>query len=105
MSQMAAGPGVAGENLRDDAERHIRRGTPEGRLLCEGLDVLSCAGVSAHSLMRHGRVVDEVVAESRDEAYDLIVIGAFRATGLDRVVLSDQARAILAGTHEPLLVL
>ncbi|MFN2199917.1 MAG: universal stress protein [Caldilineaceae bacterium] len=61
--------------------------------------------MSAHSLMRHGRVVDEVVAESRDEAYDLIVIGAFRATGLDRVVLSDQARAILAGTHEPLLVL
>jgi nucleotide-binding universal stress UspA family protein len=55
--------------------------------------------------MRHGRVVDEVVAESRDEAYDLIVIGAFRATVLDRMVLSDQARAILAGTHEPLLVL
>jgi nucleotide-binding universal stress UspA family protein len=105
MSQIAAGPGVAGEDLRDDAEHHIQRGTPEGRLLREGLDVLAEAGVSAWPRLRHGRVVDEVVAESSNEAYDLIVIGAFRATGWDRMMLSDQARAILAGTHEPLLVL
>ena len=37
--------------------------------------------------------------------YDLVVIGAFRATGWDRLMLSDQAHAILIGTHEPLLVI
>ena len=82
----------------------MRRGTQEGKLLQEAMDVLAAAGVAVRPLLRHGRVVDQVIDEANAGAYDLVVIGAFRATGWDRLMLSDQAHAILAGTHEPLLV-
>lgn len=104
MSQIAAGPGVGGQDLHMDAASHIRRNTDEGKLLQEGLDVLETAGVQARPLLRHGRVVDEVIEEAQTGAYDLVVIGAFRASGWDRLMLSDQAHAILTGTSEPLLV-
>lgn len=104
MSQMAAAPGVAGDDLSADAAEHIRRGTEEGRLLQEALDVLAEAGVEASPLLHHGRVVDQVIDAANAGAFDLVVIGAFRATGWDRLMLADQAHAILAGTHEPLLV-
>lgn len=105
MSQMAAGPGVAGQDLLADAADHMRRGTDEGKLLQEGIDALAAAGVPAQAVLRHGRVVDEVIDEAESGSYDLVVIGAFRATGWDRLMLSDQAHAILSGVHEPLLVM
>ncbi len=104
MSQMAVLPGVEGQDLRADAQEHIQRRTQEGELLQAGMDALAKANVPARPLLRHGRVVDEVIDETRAGHYDLVVIGAFRATGWDRLMLSDQAHAILTGTHEPLLV-
>ena len=104
MSQMAAGPGVAGWGLRADAAEHMRRRTQEGNFLLEGLSVLEQAGVPGRALLRHGRVVDEVIEEAQAGAYDLVVIGAFRAVGWERLMLADQAHAILLGTRQSLLV-
>ena len=104
MSQMAAGPGVVGWALRADAEEHMRRGTQEGKLLLEGLAALEEAGVPARALLRHGRVVDEVIEETQAGDYDLVVIGAFRATGWERLMLADQAHAILTGMRQSLLI-
>lgn len=104
MSQLAAAPGLATEDLRADAADHIRRGTDEGKLLQEALDMLAGADVDARALLPHGQVVSQVIQEAHAGPYDWVVIGAFRASGWDRLLLSDQAHAILAGTHEPLLV-
>jgi len=105
MSQMAAGPGVSGWALGADAADHIQRKTPEGVLLQEGLDALAAAGVSAQPLLRHGRVIDEIVAEAQTGGHDLLVIGAHRVAGWERLMLADQAYAILTHTHQPLLIL
>lgn len=105
MSQMAAGPGVSDWALGADAVDHIQRGTPEGVLLQEGLAALAAAGVSAQPLLRHGRVIDEIVAEAQTGGHDLLVIGAHRVAGWERLVLADQAHAILTHTHQSLLIL
>jgi len=104
MSQIAAAPGVAGRDLRMDAVTHIRRGTQEGALLETGGHALNEFDIAFRPLLRHGRVVDEVIDEAHEQHYDLVVIGAFRATGWDRLMLSDQAHVILNGTSQPLLV-
>ena len=105
MSQMAAGPGVSGWALGADVADHIKRGTPEGELLQEGLAALTAAGVDAKPLLRHGRVIDEIVAEAQTGGHDLLVIGAHRVTGWERLMLADQAYAILTRTHQSLLIL
>ncbi len=104
MSQMAAAPKLSGWELHATAQEHISRRTPEGTILQQGLDVLEDAGIKAQPVMRYGWVVDEIISETQANYYDLAVIGAFRASGWQRLMLSDLARAILAGTSQPLLV-
>lgn len=104
MSQIAVAPGITSEDLRMDVATHLRRNSPEGSILRTAREILDAHGISSQAMLRHGRVVDEVIDEASANPYDLVVIGAFRATGWDRFMLSDQAHAILIGTVQPLLV-
>lgn len=104
MSQITAWPGVPDEDLQASAEELIEERTPEGEWLASGLEVLSHPGIHAVAKVRHGAVVDEILAESQENDYDLVVIGAHRDAGWQRVLLADIARELIKHLERPVLV-
>ncbi len=104
MSQISAGPGVRGEQLREDADKLIEKHTPEGELLEKGTHILEKSRVYPIPKIRHGLVVDEILAEARDGNYDLIVIGAYISEGWGRFLLDDLAHQILTRMDRSVLI-
>jgi nucleotide-binding universal stress UspA family protein len=104
MSQISAGPGVRGSQLRAVAEELIQEETPEGRLLKHDLQDLDHPGIRPSPKVRHGLVVDEILAEARGGSYDLVVIGAYRGKGWQRFLLDDLARKLLTQLDRSVLV-
>jgi nucleotide-binding universal stress UspA family protein len=104
MSQMSAGPGVPGEQLRADAEELMSKHSPEGQLLEHDLDVLEGSDLNAQPKVRHGLVVDEILEEAGSGDYDLVVIGAHPDEGWRRILLDDLAHRLLIRLNRPVLV-
>jgi nucleotide-binding universal stress UspA family protein len=104
MSQISAGPGVIGKQLRADAEKLIKEHTPEGTVLEQDTHILEYPGIHSVPKVRHGLVVDEILDEARSGNYDLVVIGAFVNKGLERFFLDDLAKKILIQIDRPILV-
>ena len=104
MSQISAGPGVRGGQLRAEADKLIEEHTPEGKLLEQDAQILEQLSVQPIPKVRHGLVVDEIMAEARDGDYDLIVIGAYISQGWSRFFLDDLAHKILTRMDRPVLV-
>jgi nucleotide-binding universal stress UspA family protein len=104
MSQISAGPGVPDRQLLADVQELIAEGAPEGRLLSQDLRLLERQGIHPTAKVRHGLVVDEILAEARSGNYDLVVIGAHRGEGWQRFLLDDLAHKILAQMDRPVLV-
>jgi nucleotide-binding universal stress UspA family protein len=104
MSQISAGPGVRGVQLRASAADLIREDAPEGRLLQQDLRVLARPGIHPKPQVRHGLVVDEILAEARGGDYDLVVIGAHRSNGWQGILLENLAHRLLAELDRPILV-
>jgi nucleotide-binding universal stress UspA family protein len=104
MSQISAGPGVPGRQLRADVQELIAENAPEGRLLAQNLRLLSRQGIHPIAKVRHGLVVDEILSEASSGDYDLVVIGANRQQGWTRFLLDDLAHKILAHMDRPVLV-
>lgn len=104
MSQMTAGPGIRGAQLRASAEQLIQDRTPEGELLKLDVQILQKSNLRPHPKVRHGLVVDEILAETRSGDYNLVVIGAHRGAGWERLLLDDLAHQIVEQTDRPVLV-
>ena len=104
MSQISAWPGVQGKQLRAEAKELIEAHTPEGQVLEEDMRALGQPGIHVIAKVRHGLVVDEILAEARSGDYDLVVIGAHRGEGWQRLFLDDLAHKILVGADRPVLV-
>ena len=104
MSQVSAGPGVNGKQLRASAGELIEEQVPEGELLACDVQALERLGIHARARVRHGLVVDEILAEAEGGDYDLVVIGAYRAEGWQRILLSDLAHKIMVQLDRPVLV-
>jgi len=104
MSQISAGPGVRGGQLRAEADTLIQEHTPEGGLLARDLETLMQHGLKPTPKVRHGLVVDEILAEAENGDYDLVVIGAHPRTGWQGYLLDDLARKILTQITRPVLV-
>lgn len=104
MSQISAGPGVNGEPLRADVEKLIENQTPEGELLERDIQILEGLNIRPSPKVRHGLVVDEILAEARDGDYDLVVIGTHRGEGWRRILLDDLAHQIIAQVDRPVLI-
>jgi nucleotide-binding universal stress UspA family protein len=104
MSQMSGGPGVTGEQLRSDTEKLIKERAPEGELLGRDIEALERLGLHARARVRHGLVVEEILAEARSENYDLVVIGAYRGKGWQRILLDDLTHRIVAELDRTVLV-
>ena len=104
MSQISAGPGVPGAQLRADASQLIDAHSREGEVLAEDVQLLAALGVTAQPKVRHGFVVDEILDEAVSGDYDLIVIGAHRQEGWQRLFLEDLANRIVREADRPVLV-
>jgi nucleotide-binding universal stress UspA family protein len=104
MSQISAGPGIKGKQLRAEAEELMEEHAPEGELLEQDIHILEQPGVNARPKVRHGLVVDEILAEAQTGDYDLVVIGAHQGEGWQRILLDDIAHKILMQMDRPVLV-
>lgn len=104
MSQISAGPGVRGKQLRADADELIFEHSPEGEWLKQDLQLLARLTVTPQPKVRHGFVVDEILDEAQFGQYDLVVIGANRGQGWRRILLDDLAHQIIVRVARPVLV-
>lgn len=104
MSQISAGPGVDNADLVAGAADVIARGAREGRILAHDLHALDGYAFDVHARLRHGFVVDEIVAEARQCRADLIVIGAHRVQGLQGRLAADLAKEIMNRVAQPVLI-
>lgn len=104
MSQISAGPGIHGEQLRSTADELIEAHTPEGVLLDRDVQSFTQMGIRSRPKVRHGLVVDEISSEARSGAYDLIVIGA-HCRKWQRFLLDDFTRKIVERAECPVLVI
>jgi len=108
MSQVALSWESPSDDLAATAELAIERGSREGVYLLKGVEALggSAPSVRVCPRLRHGLVVDEVLAEIRQAGHQLLVIGAHRAPQASRQLapfLDDVADQLL--THSPCSVL
>lgn len=104
MSQMSAGPGVQGKQLRSDSDQLINEHAPEGELLERDIEALNRMGLRARAKVCHGLVIEEILDEARRGDYDLVVIGAYRGEGWQRILLDDLAHRIIVELDRPVLV-
>jgi nucleotide-binding universal stress UspA family protein len=104
MSQISAGPGIRGQQLRAGAEELMENQAPEGELLEQDVQLLEGLNLHPRPKVRHGLVVDEILAEARDGDYDLVVIGAHRGEAWRRILLDDLAHQIIVQLDRPVLV-
>lgn len=104
MSQISAAPGIRDTQLRAEAEDLIEQHAPEGEMLERDIGTLQHPGVRVWPKIRHGLVVDEILTEAQAGRYDLVVIGAHRGAGWQRILLDDIAHKILVQLDRPVLV-
>jgi nucleotide-binding universal stress UspA family protein len=118
MSQLALSPSAQMYDLADTAEEAIADETREGRHLARQLQVARTHAAQAadrepivHAKLRHGLVVDEVMAEAVKSDCDLVIIGGHQAPvafeGPDRMrtyLLEDVADQIVMALQRPVMV-
>lgn len=107
MSQIIAAPGVPEWQLHASAVELMAEHTPEGEILEHDVLLLTENQASPQTKIRHGLVVDEIVAEANSGAYDLVVIGAHTHLGAawERLLLDDVSRAVVTQVTGAILVL
>lgn len=106
MSQIGARPGVKSWELRASAEELMGAGTLEGELIKDELNELAEKNrAQVKPKVRHGAVVDQIMAEAEEGGYDLVVIGAHHPLGWQRLLLEDMAVQIIASSRKPVLIL
>lgn len=104
-SQMSAGPRINGQHRRLNAEELIPEHRPRGELLDKDIRALEKLSIYPRLIVRHGLVVDETLSEARSGNYDLIVIGAPRRKGWQRLMLDNPTRRIINRADRPVLVI
>ena len=105
MSQMTAAPGVSGWELRADADELIAQHTHEGELLERNAQTVELLPVHLQTKIRHGLVVEEILDEASDGAYDLVIIGAHRGSTWERFLLDDLAHQIITKSSNSILII
>jgi nucleotide-binding universal stress UspA family protein len=104
MSQVPLTPIADALELERSAEEAMALDTGEGRHLRRTLAILQAMGVTGQARLRHGLVVDEILAEAREGDYDLIVVGAHVASGRFTFLLDDVCNQIIKHADRPVLV-
>ena len=86
------------------AEQLMETDTWEGAHLREALSILSEMDVPGEVRVRHGLVLDEIVDETEEGDYDLVVVGSQPVQGWMRFLLNDVSQQIIGCTDRPILV-
>jgi nucleotide-binding universal stress UspA family protein len=105
MSQIIAGPTAPSEwQLYANATELMQGAEPEGDLLKRDVAALAQLEANVRPRVRHGPVVEEILNEAQEGAYDLLVIGSHKARGWQRFLLDDLAHQIVVQADRPVLV-
>ncbi len=105
MSQIGASHQVSGWELYAEADELIRNKTLEGEWLEQGLAFFEpYPDVTVTPKVRHGLVVDEILAEVRQGDYDLVVLGSHRGGTWQDLLIDNVAKQIAGRTQLPILV-
>ncbi len=104
MSQLPLAEDALPNDLDASAEELIRHRSREGIHLRHMLDLLAAEGQVGRAVVRHGLVLDEIIAEAREGRYDLIVTGAHVTPGLNARLVDDLSADVLLAANRPVLV-
>ncbi|HEC34410.1 MAG TPA: universal stress protein [Chloroflexi bacterium] len=104
MSQLPLAEDAVPDDLEASAEELIRRGSPEGAHLGRMLGLLEAERIEAHAVVRHGLVLEEIIAEARQGRYDLLATGAHVTPGLNGFLVEDLSADVLLAARRPVLV-
>jgi nucleotide-binding universal stress UspA family protein len=104
MSQVALEEHAHAPDLEAEAEDLIENETREGDHLERMLDLLRSEGVEARAYVRHGAVVDEIMAEAQEGRFDILVIGAHTTPGIRSLLVDDLSEKIMLAANRPVLV-
>jgi len=113
MSQIPMSTGAEIGTLECDADQLIECDTREGKHLQRTLDILADLDLPAEKCttkVRHGFVVDEIVRESEEGDFDLVVVGAPRVSSgrswreLRELIHEDIAERVLMDARRPVLI-
>ena len=91
-------------DLDATAEQLMSGDTWEGVHLREALSILTGLDVPGEARVRHGLVLDEIVDETHEGDYDLVVVGTRPVAGWMRFLLNDVSRQIIGCTDRSVLV-
>ena len=79
--------------------------TAEARTLRDAATLLNGYGVPTQAKGQAWPILDKIVAELRDERYDLLVVGAQRvASTLNRLLLKDMTSDLVESSPQPVVV-
>jgi len=104
MSQLPLAEDASPADLEAQTEDLIQRRSREGVHLNRLLDLLAAEGITARAVVRHGLVLDEIVAEAREGRFDMLVIGAHTTPGIRTRLVDNLSEQILLTVNRPVLV-
>jgi nucleotide-binding universal stress UspA family protein len=114
MSQIALSPRAKFDELMGSAEEALAQRTREGLHLAREMELLrgqkGTTPLGVRPKLRHGLVVEEIVAETEEGDYDLVVIGGHAAPESPKdwdklgFLLEDVADQIVSAMQRPVLV-
>lgn len=115
MSQLALSAEAPLEQLNETAEEAIARQTREGQHLASAVELARAQGggaaVEVRPKLRHGLVLEEILAEAREGDYDLVVIGGHPTPGAPAglgpvrpTLLEDMADHVISALRRPVFV-
>jgi nucleotide-binding universal stress UspA family protein len=88
------------EHLNDLAETN----TLPGRSMKQALDVAAKAGLNAKAIARQGNIVEEILVEIKEGAYDLVCMGsAYSASAMRQMYTPNVTAEVAENAHCPVL--
>jgi nucleotide-binding universal stress UspA family protein len=90
--------------MQETAERLLRSNSELGMNLRREKEALESLGVVTEVKLRQGSVLEEILSEVREGAYDLVVTGSALSRGLRTYVLGDVSREIVNRSPCPILI-
>lgn len=105
MSQMRADHQVSGWELSATAEELMNMKAVEGVWLDEAIALFQpYAGVQVKPKVRHGLVVEEILAEAEEGEYDVLVLGRHASSGWSAILADNITKEVLEKSKLSLLV-
>lgn len=104
MSQVALEEDAKGADLEAEAEELMESEAREGAHVEDMLRILHDEDVEAEAVVRHGLVVEEIIAEAKEGQFGMLVIGAHTTPDIAGLLSSDLSQQIMLAVDRPILI-